>query len=831
MLGASTGFRRLVQQNSKTLFKATLTLADETVRELTGDDIMMGTAAFSTGTSSDGSFDIGAAIIGRFDVSLNNMDGRFDAYDFTGATIVPFIGVELPDDTVEWLRKGVFNVEQPASYGGTIALSALDNLVFLERPYSDVSTAYPATLTKIVSDICAACGVTLLNQDFANGSYSVATRPDDATLTCLDVLSYAAQASGNFAGCDTLGRLALGWYDTTAFEDEGWLDGGSFDASTPHATGDDADGGDFSDYDGGDDADGGSFSTPRFAHVHAIAQETICTDDVVVTGVRVTAQDEVKSDGMRGDDGESSLYGSAGYVVSVEGNPLILFGKASAVAAQVGPRVVGMRFRPFDLSAVGDPTVEAGDPVVITDRAQNRYLSYLTSLTYKVGEYAALSCGAETPSRNSAAFYSAITRAVVESRKAIKAETTARKQAVEALQLALSTATGIYKTEQTQQDGSTIYYMHDKPTLAASTIVWKLTAEALAVSGDGGSTYPYGLDVSGNAILNRIYAVGIDADYLTTGALSVKSGNTEIFRADVAAGTFMVNTSNFKVTPAGVITATSGTIGGLSISGDAIYKYMESADDSETVGIYIDATGDNSPYGMPCFAASNGVDNVIIDGRIYFFNYGTNCAYIAAYTGLDEHDRIEDQFLDIYAEDKIRLFADTLSVIDADDTEWEGLNRTEHTLRLANATKWNTDTENSTAYTVYLVEDVYVNGLLVERTAEDTTRGFYSAAQVDTKLSDMATKTWVNNKNYLTSSSLSGYATQTWVNNKNYLTSSSLSGYATQSWVSSQGYLTSSSLSGYATQSWVSSQGYITSASIPSVPSFSRSGSTLYITL
>ena len=37
--------------------------------------------------------------------------------------------------------------------------------------------------------------------------------------------------------------------------------------------------------------------------------------------------------------------------------------------------------------------------------------------------------------------------------------------------------------------------------------------------------------------------------------------------------------------------------------------------------------------------------------------------------------------------------------------------------------------------------------------------------------------------------------------------------YATKSWVSDQGYLTSTALEGYAKESWVSAQGYLTSQS------------------
>ena len=57
-------------------------------------------------------------------------------------------------------------------------------------------------------------------------------------------------------------------------------------------------------------------------------------------------------------------------------------------------------------------------------------------------------------------------------------------------------------------------------------------------------------------------------------------------------------------------------------------------------------------------------------------------------------------------------------------------------------------------------------------------------------------------------------ATQSWVQQQNYITSSALSGYATQSWVTSQGYLTSSSISDMATKTWVNSQGFATASQL-----------------
>ena len=59
-------------------------------------------------------------------------------------------------------------------------------------------------------------------------------------------------------------------------------------------------------------------------------------------------------------------------------------------------------------------------------------------------------------------------------------------------------AFGTYKTEETQLDGSIIYYLHDQPLLENSTNIWKMTALAFAVSSDGGTTWNAGLDSNGN---------------------------------------------------------------------------------------------------------------------------------------------------------------------------------------------------------------------------------------------------------------------------------------------------------------------------------------------
>lgn len=532
MISTSEAFQRAIAENSGVIVKADLEFADGTTRSLTGDDFMLGGVSLTQAVSSAGSFDIGAAIVGSCTLRLNNVDGRFDECDFADASVRPYIGKELPDGTVEYVRRSAYTVDQPDSYGATINLTGVDAMDKFKTPYSEVSTTYPATLGTIVRGICSKCGVTLYSSEFPNDDYSVARRPDDESLTCLAVLSYVAQVAGCWCRIDNQDRLVVEWYDLESWEQEAWLDGGSFEGSaTPYPDGDDADGGNFDSYGAstGTAADGGDFDARPFAVINAFSSMTLCTDDVVITGIKVTSSDDLSTDeGGTGNPGQTYLAGDEGYVLAIEGNPFVLYGQEDAVAEMLEAAIVGMRFRPFSCSCIGDPSIEAGDPVAVVDAKGNVHFSHITSYTYKTGGYASAACSAKSPRRNSAANFSATTKAIVDVRNSLKKEMTLRQQAIAMLQQELDNSSGLYSTEVAQPDGSTIYYFHDKPTLAESAIVWKFTAEAMGISTDGGESYPYGLDVSGDAILNRIYAIGLDADYITTGRIESKDGGNFI---------------------------------------------------------------------------------------------------------------------------------------------------------------------------------------------------------------------------------------------------------------------------------------------------------------
>ena len=190
-----------------------------------------------------------------------------------------------------------------------------------------------------------------------------------------------------------------------------------------------------------------------------------------------------------------------------------------------------MKFRAFDASVEGNPAWEAGDAVVLTDRKGNSYYSYLTNVSYNIGNYASISCGAEPAERHSADRYAEINKIVSDIKKDAQKELTKYEKFLEQLNSLATNAMGYYETQEKQDDGSTIMYMHDKPDLKDSTVVYKKTIDGFFWSKNSGKTWTSGINKDGNAVLNVIAATGLNAEWVDAGTMSanrVRGGTFEV---------------------------------------------------------------------------------------------------------------------------------------------------------------------------------------------------------------------------------------------------------------------------------------------------------------
>lgn len=489
--------------NRNYLKYADITLTDGTVINLTNADFWSNGMKFEDSVSDDNTFNIGSANINTLNLSINNFDGKYTDYDFTDATVICYVGIELePEDTsalldttgdkildttgneiivhknalIEKIRICTMTViDTPYQNTTIIELECEDNMRKFDRDYSASKLKYPATRKQIIQDACKVCGVTLDTLNFYQDSYQIPARPDDEALTFRQVIAWTCQIGCQYARCDKYGRLNIKWYDTEITE---------ANRVTINST---------------------NGFTPNL-------------DDVVITGVQVTEYLESTS---TDEEASSYLYGEEGYVLKISGNKLIPQGTGEVVANIIGEKCVGMSFRPFETECLTDIVLEAGDAVLITDRKGNKYKSYLTNVVLQPGSFEQISCNAESAARNSSKTYSLVTQAAVDARKSVWRERTTREQALQEFKDRLDNSTGVYTTVQTQQDGSQIFYLHDKPTLVESKAVWKMTAEAWGVSTDGGQTWNGGMTVDGDTIVRILNAVGVNADWINAGAITV----------------------------------------------------------------------------------------------------------------------------------------------------------------------------------------------------------------------------------------------------------------------------------------------------------------------
>lgn len=522
MINVSNTFKEKLEAGEPVRMMVDITFPDGTKKTI-NKDIMNGDNGFSDCAESS-SFPIGATVCKTLTLSINNDQEQWKNYNFYGAKIHAYLKLQTSyaasesvstlldesynpildstgdpiiatqaatKDIIETIDKGVYTVTTPEQYSDIINVTALDDMYKANKTYTS-GLKLPQSLINLVRDACKTVGIGM-NLTMKHGDIIIRSVPD--SMTFRQLFGYAAMVESANARIDYSGNLQFVKWD---FEK----------ADVPELK---------------------NYGNPP----------TLSSDDIVITGIKVT-------NGQSNDDANtdySGMYGEEGYVLELE-NELIDTDQLQTVANIIGEQIVGARFRNLEGDLVYNPLVEFGDMVYTYDRLGNKYLTPLTDVSGNVGGLTTVKTQADDPIRGSSDFYGNSTKAIVAARQMVQKEKSAREEAIQRLAETLNSSSGLYMTQEPQQDGSIVYYMHNKATIAESNIIWKLTAEAFAVSIDGGKTYPYGFAVTGELITRLLYAEGINADYINAGTLIVrdKSGNA-IFEADMDTGSVTLDGS------------------------------------------------------------------------------------------------------------------------------------------------------------------------------------------------------------------------------------------------------------------------------------------------
>ena len=521
MINVSDAFKQKLQDGKKVWQEVEITFLDGTVK--TAKDEIMGENCTFSDCAESSSFPIGCVISKSMTLELDNSQDQWKNYYFYQAKVHAYLKMQIDASTVETIDKGVYTITTPEQYGETLNFTALDDMYKANAAYAS-NLALPQSVETLVRDACETLGIPF-GGTMQHGNLIISEIPENMTFRQL--FGWAAMLETANARLDNRGYLQFIRWDFSNVQED-------YSAVV------DADGNVI--FKGGANIDSESFISPTgnwaidsdgFLTLIESATDTseklkdfftsptVSSDDIIITGIKLKNREN------------EAMYGSTGYVLELE-NDLVTDSDLETVAAQIGDSIIGAKFRNMSGELAYNPLIEFGDMAYTYDRRWNRYITPLTDVSCSVNGKNAVKTQADDPIRGMSKFVSDGTKAIVEARRLTKIEKTEREKAIERLAGMLVSSSGLYMTQEPQQDGSIVYYMHNKSTLEESDIIWKLTAEAFAVSVDGGKTYPYGFAVTGELITRLLYAEGINATYIDAGVLTVKDKSGKvIFMVDM----------------------------------------------------------------------------------------------------------------------------------------------------------------------------------------------------------------------------------------------------------------------------------------------------------
>ncbi|RGV21881.1 hypothetical protein DWW21_10110 [Blautia obeum] len=533
------------------------------------NEIMSSNNSFSDCAESS-SFPIGCVVCKSMTLELDNTSDQWKNYNFYMAKVHAYLKMQTSvaspaatdelldenydpildqsggailatkaatEDRVETIDKGIYTITTPEQYGEILSFTALDDMYKTNATYIS-HLVLPQSIETLVRDACETLGIPS-EVSMAHGNLIVSEIPENMTFRQL--FGWAAMLETANARLDSRGYLRFIRWDFSNVQED-------YNAVV------DADGN--VTFKGGASIDSESFISPTgnwtidsdgFLTLIESAADTsenlkdfftsptVSSDDIVITGIKLKNREN------------EAMYGITGYVLELE-NDLVADSDLDTVAAQIGDSIIGAKFRNMSGELAYNPLIEFGDMAYTYDRKWNRYITPLTDVSCFVNGKTTVKTQADDPIRGQSKFQSESTKAIVEARRLVKKEQSAREKAVKKLEETLKNSSGLYETSVAQEDGSTITYLHDKPTLAESKNVIKFTAEAIGVSNDGGKTYPYGFFLTGDLIAKILYAHGINADYIDTGALTVRdSDGNIIFQVDMDTKKLIISGDNVVI--------------------------------------------------------------------------------------------------------------------------------------------------------------------------------------------------------------------------------------------------------------------------------------------
>ncbi|MCD8201745.1 MAG: tail fiber domain-containing protein [Clostridia bacterium] len=535
---------------------------------LTERDIVLGSLSINRKAINGSTVELGNVTFAELTFKLNNSDGRWDGKELENKELEVLFTAAGEEVGMGW-----FTVEQAARPLTQVEITASDRLRWLDQlmvGMNDNVTVETWVRTAIDGVIPYENG---LFDSCVNLNYIVSKAPDLSDVTRRNVLEYACEIMGVNAYVDENGYLKLGWYG----------EGGEY-ISTPSKR-----------YDGAD----------------------VYEKDTIITGVVWSDNDK---DLVAGNDSNSFDISDNALITVHDDNYNTIQSMLNNVANKILINDGYFVYRGYSTKILPAPYLTPMDTVKY-QKGGNEWVSYVmeATVTFNGGTDIEAVYQTETQSK----YYTPNkTRSTIYTDNHIQQEIRTIYNYIDNLEIAesglaeaLTNAVGLYVTTDTT-DGGTIYYLHDAPMIAESTVLYMFSSAGFAwkvrkknsngdyVDEETWENQPYTYDISsdGNAILNYLLVNNLSADYIDVHSLAIDgSFYTGILNDDgtLASGVSItsegmtIKTEYFTLNTYGYFTATGGNIAGFEIGQRDDYEEFEINGDFFDVNVDV-----NIEYGM-----------------------------------------------------------------------------------------------------------------------------------------------------------------------------------------------------------------------------------------
>ena len=451
---------------------------------LTEKDIMQGSLVIDRYTVSGSKIEIGSAIASELRFQLNNNDGRFDDVTFEGAELFVQIGIKKWDASewehavTHWIPCGYFTVDTPPRTLSKITVSALDRMMYFDKPVNPSLLTFPMTVEELAVRVCNICNVTLDTTftGYPNRNYSIPELPNEFDLTYRTLIQWIAEITGTCAYVDWDGHLKFEWYKTSDFPIE---------------------------------------PTARY-------KSDMFENDITITGIYFQTSDDTEY-----------VAGTKSYAVDISDNGLIQSNYQNIVDA-IYVKIGGFSYRPYQANIKPSPFLYPMDMVKYEDKNGVIHDTIISHVTFTMNGVTSISAPGLTEQTNTYAAPKGMTKRQMQILQALEdefnAELDSTQQATLELNQVIANSLGLHRTIITHDDGSKSFYFHNALTIADSAIIYTFVAGGVAWTNDwndGDPVWHYGITRDGNAILHMLDVYELTADHLQAGSVTAQKINLD----------------------------------------------------------------------------------------------------------------------------------------------------------------------------------------------------------------------------------------------------------------------------------------------------------------